>query len=135
MKKSFYFICSTLCFMCLGINISKAQQIDSKILEVLGNRAQEILQSDPQRISLLTDLLNNRIKIIEVVSSEEEKYPKLSSVGILNKYNTDLKRDVVFDPNNFNALKYNLNFFSTKKEIYRVDDTNYLIVIEPQISR
>ena len=43
-----------------------------------------------------------------------------------------LKRDEGFDPNNFNALKYNMNFFNSQALVYRVDNTDYIIVIKPQ---
>ena len=116
----------------MGINSSEAQQANAKIQEVYGDKYQEISTNDPERIKLLSDLLENRIKIVEVSSVGEDKYPKLSSVALLNKYNPNLTRDVAFDVNTFNPLKYNLNFFSTKTEVYRIDNTDYLLVIQPQ---
>lgn len=121
-----------ICLMFMGINNSQAQQSNTKIQEVYGDKYQEISANDPERIKLLVDLLENRIKIVEVSSVGEDKYPKLSSVPLLNKYNPNLTRDVAFDANTFNPLKYNLNFFSTKTEVYRIDNTDYLLVIQPQ---
>jgi len=115
-------------------NISNvnAQQINAKIQEVYGDKTQELVINDPVRLDFLNDLLDNRIKIIESPLSDSEKEPKLSSVELLNKYNPDLKRDVEFDPLNFNPLKYNFNFFPKTASVYRVDNTNYLIVIQAQ---
>lgn len=116
------------------VNISNvnAQQISAKIQEVYGDKTQELVINDPIRLDFLNDLLNNRIKIIESPLSDNEKEPKLSSVELLNKYNPALKRDVEFDPLNFNPLKYNFNFFPKTASVYRVDNTNYLIVIQAQ---
>ena len=116
------------------VNISNvnAQQINAKIQEVYGDKTQELVINDPIRLDFLNDLLNNRIKIIESPLSDNEKEPMLSSIELLNKYNPALKRDIEFDPLNFNPLKYNFNFFPKTASVYRVDNTNYLIVIQAQ---
>lgn len=132
MKTTLNHFLFVICLIFMGINSSEAQQANAKIQEVYGDKYQEISTNDPERIKLLSDLLENRIKIVEVSSVGEDKYPKLSSVALLNKYNPNLTRDVAFDVNTFNPLKYNLNFFSTKTEVYRIDNTDYLLVIQPQ---
>ena len=132
MKTTLNHFLFVICLIFMGINSSEAQQANAKIQEVYGDKYQEISTNDPERIKLLSDLLENRIKIVEVSSVGEDNYPKLSSVALLNKYNPNLTRDVAFDVNTFNPLKYNLNFFSTKTEVYRIDNTDYLLVIQPQ---
>lgn len=127
--------CSFLTIMLVAfVNISNvnAQQINAKIQEVYGDKTQELVINDPIRLDFLNDLLNNRIKIIESPLSDNEKEPMLSSIELLNKYNPALKRDIEFDPLNFNPLKYNFNFFPKTASVYRVDNTNYLIVIQAQ---
>lgn len=135
MKAIFYPLLTLLFFVFTNINNSMAQQTNAKIQEVYGDKIQEITQNDPERIKILTDALENRIKIMESPIVGEDKYIKLSTVPLLNKYNPGLKRDLVFNPDNFNPLKYNLNFFSSKAEVYRVDNTDYLIVVIPQTSK
>jgi hypothetical protein len=130
--RNFYFAFFTVLFIVVSSQNSIAQQINPKIQEVYGNMTEQILQSNPDRIKLLNDLLENRIKIIESPAVSEDKYIKLSTVTLLNKYNPSLSRDAVFDTLNFNPLKYNFNFFSKTASVYRVDNTNYLIIIEPQ---
>lgn len=116
----------------LNINNSFCQSLNPKILEVYGSKIQELVINEPQHLERLNDLLDNRIKIIESPLSSEEKNVKLSQIALLNKYNASLSRDAVFDPLNFNPLKYDLNFFPKSTAVYRVDNTNYLIVIQPQ---
>lgn len=111
---------------------AKAQDINPKIQEFLGNKTNEIAQNEPYRIAALTDLLDNRIKIVESPIVGEDKYVKVFSLGLMDKYNPDMKRDLVFDINTFNPLKYNMNFFTSETQVYRIDNTNYIIVIEKQ---
>ena len=127
--KSFFII--SVVFL-INIHDSFGQQINPKIKELYADKTEQIAQNEPDRIKALNDLLDNRIKIIESPIVGEDKFIKLSSVGLLNKYNPNLKRDVIFDINSFNPLKYNLNFFSLKTEIYRIDNTDYILTIEPQ---
>jgi hypothetical protein len=135
MKHLFYSFFTFALIALANVSDASAQQVNAKIQEVYGDKTQEIAQNDPERIKLLNDLLDNRIKIIESPIVGEDKYTKLSSVLLLNKYNTNLKRDLTFDPANFNPLKYSMNFFTSEVQIYRVDNTDYLIVIQQQGSK
>ena len=135
MKHLFYSFFTFALIALANVSDASAQQVNAKIQEVYGDKTQEIAQNDPERIKLLNDLLDNRIKIIESPIVGEDKYTKLSSVPLLNKYNTNLKRDLTFDPANFNPLKYSMNFFTSEAQIYRVDNTDYLIVIQQQGSK
>ncbi len=128
MKYCYFF----LLMLFLNISFLHSQDINPKIVEVYGEKLQEILKNDPERIKIFNDLLENRIKIVKSPIVGEDKYVKLSSIPLSNKYNPNLKRDVVFDPNNFNPLKYNMDFFTSIVQAYRVDNTDYIIVIEKQ---
>lgn len=133
MKNLFFSFLTFALVAFANIGSVNAQQVNAKIQEVYGDKTQELVINDPVRLDFLNDLLDNRIKIIESpLSDNNEKETKLSSIELLNKYNPDLKRDVEFDPLNFNPLKYNFNFFPKTASVYRVDNTNYLIVIQAQ---
>lgn len=130
--KNFYFTFFIVLFTLLSSEQSIAQEINPKIQEVYGNMTEQIAQNEPDRIKALNDLLENRIKIVNSPIVGDDKYTKLSSVSLLNKYNPNLERDKEFDPENFNALKYNMNFFTTQTQVYRVDNTDFILVIEKQ---
>ena len=106
-------------------------EIKQKIQEVYQNRTDQILNNPTQK-NYFVNLLEHRIKVLEQPEVSNEKYPKLSSVALNNKLNPDLKRDESFDPTTFNPLKYDLKFTSTTKEVYRIDNTNYIVLILPQ---
>ena len=112
---------------------SAAQNVEAKIQEVYADKTQELVLNDHERHALLIDLLQNRLKVMESQPNTKENYIKLSEIALLNKYNPALTRDASFDPENFNPLKYNLNFFPKTTTAYRIDNTNYIIIIQPQI--
>ena len=101
MKNIIYPILTLLFIAFISSNTASAQQVNAKIQEVYGDKTQEIAQNDPERIKVLNDLLDNRIKIVESPIVGTDKYTKLSTVPLQNKYNPAITRDLTFDPNNF----------------------------------
>jgi hypothetical protein len=81
----------------------------------------------------LIDLLQNRIEFTKLVkSSDSDKdYPNIAKVPLFNKYNKSITRDSTFDENTFNVLKYDLIFFSNFTKIYRINNTDWVIIIKP----
>lgn len=121
-----------LVLSCFSLTI-QSQTIDPRIQEVYGVKAQEFASQNPDWLKTMTDFIQNRVTISHIVADPvNDKYPRLSELKLLNKYNPDLQRDVVFDPANFNPLKYDFAFSAKTKQVYRVDHTDYVIVVEPQ---
>ncbi len=132
MKHRFYSFLTFAFITLANISNANAQQVNAKIQEVYGDKTQELVINEPSRLDFLNDLLDNRIKILESPLTGNDKYTKLSTAALVNKFNSALTRDVAYDPNTFNPLKYDLKFSSKNAEIYRIDNTDYLIVIQPQ---
>jgi len=128
--RRFYFL--IVFFLFLSPAFVMAQSTDNKIADVFGPLSGSFFNQDNERYQLYVHLLEKRIRYVEEAPIAGEKYPKLSSVSLLNKYNPDLQRDVDFNQEQFNPLKYNLDFFSKLPKIYRIDNTFYLLVIDPQ---
>jgi hypothetical protein len=128
MKRIFF----SLLFLVTCFFVKAQQSVDPRIQEVYGDKTQELAINDPERISVLMDLLNNRVQVMESPLNPGDKFPKLSSIGLLNKYNPAMTRDAVFNPKTFNPLKYHFSFFPKTEAVYRVDNTDYIIVIKPQ---
>lgn len=97
------------------------------IEEVFGTN----VAKDGQHYKNLQLLLRDRIVYKQEPSQENDKFPKISEAPLLNKYNSNLVRDFKFDENSFNILKYNLNFFSPNTKVYRFDNSDWLIIINP----
>jgi len=106
----------------------------SMLEEVFVDKLDKYVLSNPQRLKNFKHLLRNRIEIKEMprLIQHSEKYSLLSEVGLFNSYNKALKADSSFNLNTFNVLKYNLEFYSNGTKIYRIDNTNYFIVIKSQ---
>ena len=102
--------------------------------EVYQDKLEKYVLSNPQRIKDFKHLLRNRliIKKMPQLNKESDKFTLLSSIPLFNNYNTNLVRDESFDINTFNPLKYNLEFFRIGSIIYKIDNTDYFIVIETQ---
>jgi hypothetical protein len=110
-----------------------SQTIDPKIQEVYAAKTQELVAQNPDWLVSMNDFIQNRVTVSQIILDPiNDKYKKLSEVKLINKYNPDLQRDVVFDPTNFNPLKYDFVFSAKSTMVYRVDNTNYVIVIAPQ---
>lgn len=106
--------------------------VDQRIVEVFGDQLATLVLNDPQRLKSLNDILLNRTEIKKIPIGTRDKYVKLSTMPLFNKYNPNLQRDVPFNKDNFNVLKYNLEFFARSTKIYRIDNTDLVIVIHPQ---
>ena len=138
MKKLLLGLLAVLSFFCFssflpisnGTPYSKAQ-IESFVREVFAAQADAlVLNSSSDRLRLIENFLG-RFQILHKPEYAGKKFPLLSSVALVNKYNPNLSRDAAVNPNTFNPLKYNLPMASKAKEIIRVDHTDYVIVIEP----
>ena len=81
----------------------------------------------------IKNILRNRVRIYEEKIKDLSNLQKLSQVPLFKTFNDKLERDIVFNPNTFNPLKYDFNYNSRDKtKSYRVDNTNYIIVIYSQ---
>ena len=113
----------------LPTNYTKSQ-IEAFVKEVFADQADALVLQNPNRLTLIEGFLSR----VEVRNSPEytgKKFQLLSEVGLQKKYNINLTRDVVCDPATFNPLKYRFPMSSNKREIFRFDHTDYLIIIQP----
>ena len=104
-----------------------------QIKEAYGDQAEQQVLSRQQRVKDIKNILRNRVVFKEVKSGETLKEcPLLSSVPLFDYYVSSLTRDMVFDPATFNPLKYDFSFNSRGGGLYKVDNTNYYIIIKSQ---
>ena len=102
-----------------------------KLDNAYGSELKNQILDRPIRVKDIKDILRNRVDIYQENVKDVSTIPLLSNVPTFNIYNHKLKRPI-FKRNDFNPLLYNFNFFSKTRQIYRVDNTNYLIVIKPR---
>ena len=115
--------------VCKPINYTEIQ-MEQFIREVYADQADLLVfKSKSDRFKLLTSFLQ-RVEVGEFREFSGKKFRLLSEIELLNKYNPSLQRDAAFDPKTFNPLKYKFPMLSRTKEVFRVDSTDYLIIIE-----
>jgi len=103
----------------------------NKLQEVYDQNLKDQILDRPIRVKDIKDILRNRVYIYQENIKNLSDIGLLSEVALFDIYNKKNTRPV-FDRNNFNPLLYNFNFFSKLIQTYRVDNTNYLIVIKPR---
>lgn len=112
----------------LTLSLKSNDKLESKFInEVFGNH----ITIDSQQYKNLVELLQNRVSFTKSEITKDEKYTKLSEIKLFNKYNALLKRDETFESSTFNILKYDLNFYSSYPKVYRFDNSDWIIVIQP----
>ena len=102
-----------------------------KLEEAYGQNLNDQILDRPIRVKDIKDILRNRVNIYQENIKDVSTIPLLSNIPTFDIYNHKLNRPV-FNRNNFNPLLYNFNFFLKTKQIYRVDNTNFLVVIKPR---
>ena len=106
--------------------------LDPRIAEVYKDNMKMLSET---RVNSLMQLLNERVEIKEEAFVAGEKHQLLSTVSLFNKYNTTLTRDTTMDITTFNVLKYDMKFFNLGTFSYRMDNTNFVIIIHQQAYR
>lgn len=106
--------------------------LDPRIAEVYRDNMKMLSET---RVNSLMQLLNERVEIKEEAFVAGEKHQLLSTVSLFNKYNTTLTRDTTMDITTFNVLKYDMKFFNLGTFSYRMDNTNFVIIIHQQAYR
>ncbi len=116
-------------------NVALPLSNEEKVLlkEVFADQFEELVIKNPQRLKHLKDLLRNRIEV-KRISNFPKRTKLLSEVSLFNKYNAKLRRKR-FKKETFNPLKYQFDFFANSNEIYRVDKTDYYIIIKSQFQK
>jgi hypothetical protein len=87
----------------------------------------------PSRVLDIKHIFRNRIVVLNEDIKDIANYPLLSTVSVFDVFN-NLIETPLFNKETFNPLIYNFNFNSKSRLIYRVDNTNYLIVIKSKFN-
>jgi hypothetical protein len=105
----------------------------NKLEQVYGSYLEKEILNRPSRVLAMKEILRNRVVIkLDNNVINHKPCPLLSEVSLFNAFVSNLKRDRTFDPLNFNPLKYNFEFHAPTIQRFRVDNSNYFIVIKPQ---
>ncbi|WP_341905022.1 MULTISPECIES: hypothetical protein [Fluviicola] len=93
--------------------------------------------NNSEAVIALENCFTNRMKYQIEPLTVNDKYPLLSSFPLMNRYNPTIVaiNYSQFNPETFIPITYNLPFFSDQKQVIRVDGTDYIIVIDPILTK
>jgi len=100
------------------------------LIEVYGESLQKYVLNNPERLRSIKNIIRNRVEILNLPNYPKD-YKLLSQVPLFNKYNSSLKRES-FRKTTFNPLRYTFDFYTNETQVFRVDNTDYYIVIKSQ---
>ena len=124
-------------FLCGTVTSSFSQTMNPALIAKAQIFTNEVFLNCPA----FTDQVNvaanaeimSRIEVVIEPYQTTETYKPLSAILLKNKCNPALTRDELnFNPSNFNPLKYFLNWYPTTITKYRVDNSNYVILVHPK---
>lgn len=112
-----------------GVFVASAQNNitpDARINEVYGSYTARL---NPEQLQWLKVKLE-RSQVILQPYAAGEALPKLSALKVVDKYIPGLQRDDFSRPEQVNPLKYTINFHEKKDLVYRIDGTDYVLLIK-----
>ncbi len=114
-------------------NPSQLANVNAYLPEITAVYGDAWVTENPEAVAAFGNCFTNRMRYLEELLTENDKYPLLSSFPVMNKFNPAISAIEYsqFNPSTFIPITYNLPFFSDKTQVIRVDGTNYVIVIDP----
>ena len=110
-----------------SLTINAQIKVDSRIVDVYGEEyVNEVLINTPNKIQHLNYFLNNSYELKKLDLIESKKIPLISKY--LRVFKHKEKNNYVPDLNNFNILMYDAPRDKNFKKVYRLDNTDYVIV-------
>lgn len=94
----------------------------------------DFFESQPELQEQFVRLLRDRVELRFEPPGEGEKFPLISSLPLMNKHNAAVQAHAPqgFSAEAFNPLIYGWDFFSDKVQVFRIDGTDYLLIVQPQ---
>lgn len=115
----------------IGFQLSTAvaQQLtkaDARLVELYGTYAEELT---PEQIAWEQSKLD-RTEVRKMPITVGENLQKLSSVKVITKFVPTLTMESRFNPEKINPLKYAINFVNKEDQIFRIDNTEYVLIVK-----
>ena len=111
-----------------SVGLTYSQKADDRIIVAYGDQyVSELVKNNPQRIEYLNYFLDHSYEIITSTKNAGDKYSLISEFLKKPKYNNNVNYSL--DLNHFNVLMYNLPRDKKLKKVYRIDNTDLLIVM------
>lgn len=108
------------------------QFIRDCIIEVFQDQADDLVfNSNSNRLQVITNFYKKQLFIEYRPELREKEFESTDDLKLNNKYNPSLLRDNSYLISTFNPLKYNIQISPLNKMMYRIADTDYIIIVVP----
>lgn len=140
MKKILIF--SMLTFM-LASTVLFAQDFQKKehsdefikncIVEIFQEKADKLVfNSNSMRYALMSDFIKHNVVVEYHPEFQGKGFESTNSLPLQNKYNSAIQRDQSYQIGLFNPLRYAVSMSPNKKMMYRIADSDYIMIISPK---
>lgn len=107
--------------------------IESCIREIFQEQADELVfNSSSARYSFMSNFMKNQVVVEYHPEYAGKGFESTNSLSLNNKYNSNMQKDTSYNEVTFNPLKYQLPMNTNKKIMYRIADTDYILIINPR---
>lgn len=107
-------------------------QFEDYIFEVYQEEGLAYIKlNNAARYNYLKSFFQSRIFVTNIPKTKDEKYQNLMNLPLLNQYNNQLKYDTDFNIDTFNPFKYDINFSLSYQSIYRIAESDYVLIVHP----
>jgi len=128
-------------FFLVLANLVCAQQFENKqfidkcIKEVYQDQADAmVFKHSSERYNIYKTFLKH-ISVEYHPELADKKITSTDDLDLNNEYNSNLKYDKSYNANTFNPIKYLFPFITYNQKVFRIAQTDYLIIISPTTNR
>lgn len=105
------------------------QFIRNCVIEVFQDKANVVFDSESKRYEIIKNFFTHQVSVEHRPEYAGKKFESTNNLALQNKNNPNLKRDVMYVQNTFNPLKYNITMNPTKRLMYRIGKSDYIMII------
>ncbi len=106
--------------------------IKNCITEIFQDKTTDLVyNNNSYRYTLLTNFLKKQVVVEYRPEYQGKNFKSTKSLPLNNKYNASIQRDYSYQKGSFNPLKYAISMTPNKKIIYRIADSDYIMIVYP----
>lgn len=105
-------------------------KIDNFIREAYADNY-DVVFNDQRRYNMIVDFFQNRLSYEMNSEYSAKMVSNITDLELSTKYNANQQRDLSFDIDTFNPLKYKFEFSPQKSKIYKLGNTEYYMLVKP----
>jgi len=107
--------------------------IENCIREVFQDKADELVfNSTSIRYQYLSDFVKNQVQVEYRPEYASKGFDSTNDLQLNNKYNPSMQKDNSYNAATFNPLKYQLPMNPLNRKIFRIANTDYVLIIKPK---